>query len=251
MYKPIIQNFIFFKNFQNTDFIVKVILAFKPIIAYKNDILVNENDLVEDIMFVKKGILSIELPINLLNPHENIDKFLKKPNLTMDKGTNFEKFENSSTIQGSQYNSTNILFNSTIQEKDLKIKAPLKNYNSLFTMGYSFNTNFTQIEKERKAREELEKRKNFIYVKILGIRENEHFGDVLMFLEQRSPFRVRVKSFKCELFFLKKIDAITISTNYQNIWKSNNNELIENTNKLNYINKDDYFNDFIDKEKKK
>ena len=76
MYKPIIKNFIFFKNFQNTDFIVRVILAFKSIIAYKNDILVNEGDMVEDIMFVKKGVLSVELPINMVNPQENIDKFL-------------------------------------------------------------------------------------------------------------------------------------------------------------------------------
>ena len=36
------------------------------------------------------------------------------------------------------------------------------------------------------------------YVRILGIRENEHFGDVLMFLEERSPLRVRVRSKKCE-----------------------------------------------------
>ena len=47
MYKPIITNFVFFKNFHNTDFNVRVILAFKPIIAYKNDILVNEGDMIE------------------------------------------------------------------------------------------------------------------------------------------------------------------------------------------------------------
>ena len=77
MYKPIIQNFIFFKNFENTDFIVKTFLAFKPIIAYKNDILVNDGDMIEDIIFVKKGALSLELPINIVNPKENIDKYLK------------------------------------------------------------------------------------------------------------------------------------------------------------------------------
>ena len=53
MYKPIIKNFVFFKNFHNTDFNVRVILAFKPIIAYKNDILVNEGDMIEEIMIVK------------------------------------------------------------------------------------------------------------------------------------------------------------------------------------------------------
>ena len=35
MYKDIINNFIFFKNFNNTDFIIQVILALKPIQAIK------------------------------------------------------------------------------------------------------------------------------------------------------------------------------------------------------------------------
>ena len=85
MYKPVINNFIFFKNFQYTDFIVQVILSFKPIIAYKNDILINEGDLIEEIIFVKKGVLSAELPINMTNPQENIDKYLTIPNLDKEK----------------------------------------------------------------------------------------------------------------------------------------------------------------------
>ena len=235
MYKPIIQNFVFFKNFQNTDFIVRVILAFKPIIAYKNDVLVNEGDMIEDIMFVKKGILSVELPINMVNPQENIEKYLNEPILAIEKGPNIEKLGNSTIVQGSRPSFKNTLFNSTIQEHDLNLKNSL-NYNtsssSFFTMKYSrtLNTRLTKIEKERKEREEkeLERRKNLTYVKILGIRENEHFGDVLMFLEERSPLRVRVKSIKCELFFLKKIDAVKISTNYQNIWKRINKKSVFN-----------------------
>ena len=49
-----------------------------------------------------------------------------------------------------------------------------------------------------------------------------------MFLEQRSPFRVRVRSIKTELFFLKKFDAVKISTNYQNIWKRINKKSVFN-----------------------
>ena len=236
MYKPIIKNFIFFKNFQNTDFIVRVILAFKPIIAYKNDILVNEGDMVEDIMFVKKGVLSVELPINMLNPQENIDKFLTEPMLAIEKGPNVEKIGNSTIIQGSRPSSKTMFFNSTMQEQDLNAKNSLSfntsSLSSFFTNKYSrtLNTRPTKIEKERKEREEreLERRKHLTFVKILGIRENEHFGDVLMFLEERSPLRVRVRSIKCELFFLKKIDAVKISTNYQNIWKRINKKSVFN-----------------------
>ena len=226
MYKPIIQKFIFFKNFHNTDFIVKVILAFKPIIAYKNDILVNEDDMIEDIIFVKKGVLSLELPINRVNPRENIDKFLKDPKFMIDKGSNDENIENNSIIQGNQSSDKNNLSNSTIKEKDLNNKNLLKNNSFSMKFSPTFKTNFSQIEIERKQKEE--KEKNFRFVRIIGIRENEHFGDVLMFLGQRSPFRVRVKSIKCELFFLKKIDAVQISTNYQNIWKRINKRSVYN-----------------------
>ena len=68
MYQNIIENFIFFKNFENRDFIVKVIFCFNPILAVKNDILIKEGDFVEDIIFVKKGKISIKLKIRI-NPN--------------------------------------------------------------------------------------------------------------------------------------------------------------------------------------
>ena len=65
MFEPIIQNFIFFKNFDNKDFIVSVIFAFNPILAIKNDILIKDGEFVEDIIFVKKGKITLELPIKI------------------------------------------------------------------------------------------------------------------------------------------------------------------------------------------
>ena len=47
MYESIINNFIFFKNFNNIDFIVRVILSLKPILALNNDILVKDGYFVE------------------------------------------------------------------------------------------------------------------------------------------------------------------------------------------------------------
>jgi hypothetical protein len=110
MYKPIINNFIFFRNFQNTDFIVRVILVFRPVIAGKNDILINDSDMVEDIMFVKKGVLSVELPINMSNPQENIDKYL---NMSLEPGKEQELngAGNSSSIFSKLNNNSNNLKN--------------------------------------------------------------------------------------------------------------------------------------------
>jgi hypothetical protein len=151
MYKPIIKNFIFFKNFQNTDFIVRVILAFKPIVAYRNDILVNEGEMIEDIMFVKKGVLSVELPINMANPQENIDKYLKKTTPSTDNESTFQNF------------GKNILASNS---KDLIKKNSMYNsessrqlaYNNAYSMKYSTTLypGMTRIEQERKERDEKE-----------------------------------------------------------------------------------------------
>ena len=222
MYKPIIKNFIFFKNFQNTDFIVRVILAFKPILAYKNDILVNEGDMIEDIMFVKRGILSVELPINMTNPQENIDKYLNMPLLKIEKGPNVEKLGNTTIIEGKDQKIKNL----TTGNKSLNNSESLKQSSSLDKIN-SFKYNLSLANKDT-LREKKTIKIETTYVKILGIRENEHFGDVLMFLEQRSPLRVRVRSKKCELFFLKKMDAVKISTSYQNIWRRINKKSVFN-----------------------
>ena len=213
MYKPIIKNFIFFKNFQNTDFIVQVILSFKPILAFKNYILVNEDDLIEEIIFVKNGVLSVELPINMTNPQENIDKYLSIPNPEKEKMSTKKGSKTHSDILGS--------FLGDDTPKKLHSLANSSTVNSSFIHRTSFfqNPTVTKIKPVKIKK---------VYVKILGIRENEHFGDVLMFLEERSPLRVRVRSKKCELFFLKKIDALKISTAYPNIWRRINKKSVYN-----------------------
>ena len=221
MYKPIISNFMFFKNFQNKDFIVRIILAFKPIIAYKNDILINEGDMVEDILFVKKGVLALELPINMENPQENIEKYLNSSNVVIEKEPNLQFKGTFSFKQRENSNKKNYLFDS----------SPFLNKGSTLKYIASFNkgTTLKTINSLNKQKEEKEKiTQNITYVKIVWIRQNEHFGDVLMFLEQRSPLRVRVRSKKSELFFLKKLDAIQISTSYPNLWKRINKKSIFN-----------------------
>ena len=40
MYKTYINGFLFFKNVENTDFIVQVISKLEPIIGYKDEILI-------------------------------------------------------------------------------------------------------------------------------------------------------------------------------------------------------------------
>ena len=49
-----------------------------------------------------------------------------------------------------------------------------------------------------------------------------------MFLNKRSPLRVKVKSRKAELFYLKKNDAIEISVSFPQIWKKINRKSLFN-----------------------
>ena len=58
IYKPIIEYFQFFKSFENSDFFVKIVTSLKSILSMKDDILIQEGDIIEDIIFVKKGILT-------------------------------------------------------------------------------------------------------------------------------------------------------------------------------------------------
>jgi hypothetical protein len=132
MYDNIIKNFIFFKNFNNADFIVRVILSFKPILAIKNDILIKDGDFVDDIIFIKFGRLSLDLPIVF-------EREVMKP---------------------------------TINEINSITEDPIKN-------SVLENLMVEEEEEEEKMFEETVQ-----YFKILELQKNEHFGDILMFLNK-------------------------------------------------------------------
>ena len=78
MYKPIIDNFIFFKNFKNSEFANRVISKLEPVIAVKNDLLLEQGEIIEDIFFVKQGRLSLEVKINSDYPEKSIEKLLNE-----------------------------------------------------------------------------------------------------------------------------------------------------------------------------
>ena len=226
MYKPIISNFIFFKNFDNTDFIVRVILAFKPIIAMKNDILVKDGDFIEEIIFVKKGRLSLEIPIDL-NTKNGISNLLtlRAANDLDKKSSIFSNFmsprsKRVNSIPRFTLNPIQINRTKSYQVNDIPNLSPRK------------KRTLEMKIKEKEEEEEREREKNIQYVKILEIRKNEHFGDILMFLNKRSPICVKVKSKKAEFYFLNKTDAIEISTCYPRIWNKINKKSLFNMEQI-------------------
>ena len=132
MYKPIITKFSFFKNFDNIDFIVKVILAFRPVIAVKNDILINSEDIIEEIVFIKKGVLILQLPINYENPKENISNY---------SSINLFKHDNSSIDKKSVENSINNVLKINEESKNL-ILGKINTFEKTSSINRSFINNF-------------------------------------------------------------------------------------------------------------
>ena len=195
MYKNIINHFIFFKNFDNSDFIIRVILAFKPIQASKNERLVNEGDYLEEIIFVKRGKLALEIPLPVIIKEDAIKKM--------------ETMRRSRASIKLGFNKTTIIpLNPVTTLKNSGIPTILE------------APTLEQINEEKELKKiENEIRPQQQYIKIIEIRRNEHFGDILMFLNKRSPLSVKVKSKVCELFLLKKTDAVEISMSFPRIWR--------------------------------
>jgi hypothetical protein len=63
MYKPEVENFVFFKPFDNDDFIMKVFMCFQQNICIKNERIVSKGDYMDEMLFVRNGKLAIELSI--------------------------------------------------------------------------------------------------------------------------------------------------------------------------------------------
>ena len=192
IYKPIIKNFQFFKSFENSDFFVKIVTSLKPILSMKDDILINEGDIIEDIIFIKTGVLTLEIIIDLDDTKNSVEKHLELTAMDCFKSISNQKF------------------------------TELINLNSMNT---GFRPDFTK----QVFRDNYENKKE---LKIIELRKNEHFGDILMILNEKSPVAVKVKSKKAELFFLQKTEATEISNRYSNIWKRIVNRSLHNMKQI-------------------
>ena len=197
MYKPIINNFIIFKGLENSNCIVQLVTAFKPIYLIKNDILYQEGDFVDEVIFVKTGVIGLEIGIDLNDPKKSIVEYLNRLD---DKG-----------------------------------KPPMEAKTKIFdsTMKtLSTTSSFLNQRKTTTIKNEEKEDKNKHYLKVLDIRRNEHFGETLVFLNERSFLTAKVKSKKAELFFLNKEEIIKIFSTFQNIWNRINKKSIYNMKQI-------------------
>ena len=237
MYKPIVKNFVFFKNFNNTDFIIQVVLSFKPLLSLKGEKLLNDGDVLNEMIFVKKGKLILEFPlpmvINEAAANANGGGGQDNKNVNINNATTnaggigvAPTLGEKTTLYECCGNKHTYAFQTMASIKGnlpwLK-KTDSKHYElSDFDLKKQFNKKKEIIEYNNKDNNNSNNNKDKYpqqYVKLIEIRKNEHFGDVLMFLTKRSPLRVRVKTKTAELYLLKKTDAVEISNSFPKIWK--------------------------------
>ena len=183
IYKYFIYHFIFFRDIENSDFIVKVVTSLKPLLAFKGDILIQEGDFVKEIFFVKKGVLSLNIIIDKDNQEESIKKYLNR----------------------NEFGSLNISY------EPESIISNFKRKNQVLTQKFG---------------------KNIQEIKVIEIRKNEHFGVALMFLDERCPLVVKIKTKTSELLVLRKIEAIEIYSVYPNIWNRINKKTLFNLEQI-------------------
>ena len=201
MYKPIIKNFVFFKDNDNSDFVVKVVSSLKPLISIKGDILIEEGDYIKEIVFVKKGVIGLSILIDLEDPAYSLKKYC---------------FENEIGKFDIRYAKSKIVNH---QRKDAKINLEEHTLNSLYN-------------NKKKKKQKIKKKDNVQEIKIIEIRTNEHFGDALMFLNERCPLVAKVKTKSAEILILRKMEAVEIYSIYPNIWKRINKKSLFNLERI-------------------
>jgi len=208
MFKPIINYFVLFKDIDNSDFIVKVVTSLKPLVSIKGDILIQEGDFIKEIIFVKNGIISLNISIDLEHPENSLKKYLYHERI----GNLSLSFINS-------------LFN--INKKESKKKKIISLDQSLRSI---LTGNLENMESSISINENKEIRMDDI--KIIEIRKNEHFGDALMFLNEQCPLFAKVRTKTAELLILRKMEAIEIYSIYPNIWKRINKKSLFNMEQI-------------------
>ena len=233
MYQNDIKHFKFFKNCENSNFIIQVLSNIVPATSKKYEFLVYEGEMIEDIVIVKDGRLSLEAAIDMEDPETSIQNYFNNnfKGITTDK--ELKRFK-----EGRKESTSSLLIQANKTQDFDNAKHVLSNVvkkqaNYLLNEACDEPSIFdrTRNDNNRKEgkmmnavsdylkHEPIKNEKgNFKYIKILDIRKNENFGGLYMFMRRPSPLSLKVRSKFAELYMLPKKEVFNIAKNYSNIW---------------------------------
>ena len=214
IYGSIIKKFKFFKDCENSDFILRVLTSFIPLSTKQGAFIIQEGDIIDNIVFVREGRLSLVATIDLDNPLVSIEKYLQ------------EKFEdiNDKVVTKLGDSLTEESINMGLEKE--KATTVLKSF--LQTKGDIEQEDIEQEMAKKDFDGEDVELGNFQFLNILDILKNEHYGIVYMLLKKPAPLSLRVKSKYSQLFLLRKNDTMQISKAYPNVWKKIYNKSYHN-----------------------
>ena len=223
IYKDVINDFKFFNDCKNSDFIIKVLSSFVQTICKKDTILLLEGKKIESIIFVKDGRLILEATIDSLDPFKSVEKYFKvnfadidinqynnkRNSLTATKfgGADIERELEELKEENEEKNITflkerlNHFFenNNKYNNNNKNQILELDNTNNSISLG-GINNKSSDEEEGSIQNKNLE---NCHFLKILDVRKNEYFGEVYMFLDKPCPLTLKVKLLKvyhCKIF---------------------------------------------------
>ena len=209
VYDKHINNFHFFKDCENSDFISKILQSFIPVFSKKHAFIIHEDEIVENIVFVKEGSLSLKAAINLNHPEESIRKIL------------YEKFSDIPDIPNAFEHRHSIEMDCNISFKnDFQFSIINKNTASIISSKQEaiIEQEIGKLDMGCEEDDDIEN-DHYIFLKILNISKNDNYGMIYMFLNKPSPLSLRVRSKRAEIFLLRKQDSYKIAKAYPNIWK--------------------------------
>ena len=199
IYNKYINNFCFFKNCYNSNFIIYSVNNFIPITSKKNALIIKEDQLIDNVVFNIDGRLSLEIAIDLENPMDSINKYLsEKYNPLIEDETDDDKYSLSPK-------NNNRL--STILAKNHKNFDSLIHHNNIHSM-----KGINNIKRDFDE-------SNYQFLPVSNLFKNEHFGEVFIIINKPSPLFLRVKSKTMNLFLLNKKNILQLAESYFNIWK--------------------------------
>ena len=230
IYDYIIKHFKFFKNCDNTNFIIEILSNLVPTTRKKNEFVLFEGEMIEEIVLIKDGRLSLEAAIDIVDQESSINKYfnINFQGITSKKEKEKKRLEekySSNLIDAFQMrdfdhvkyelnnalkNQVNCILNEVCEEPSFLNKTKCEKGNNTKDNNNCDN----ELKNEPIKNEE----GNYKYIKVLDIRKNEYFGGVCILLRRPSPLSLKVKSKFTELYLLPKKEVFSISKNYNNIW---------------------------------
>ena len=226
IYSNVINGFKIFKDVDNSNFIHQILTSFIPIVSKKEEIIVLEGEMIQNIVFVRDGRLSIEIAIDINNPYQSIKKYAEINFIGISKQEEKKNYNFVSRLNSIVHTKKD--FNNLKNE----IHNILFDNKKLSLIDNSINNNGISVDLGRMdfSRNDIDcdENENLQIIKILDIRKNEHYGDIHIFMDKPSPFTLKTKSRIGELLLLRKHDAQIISKNFPNIWRRIQNKSFHN-----------------------